>query len=149
LTSKQARITISDEEKALLVQGIIDSALKLMERIITDKSAKNRAISWSKPHKQSRTAITSDAILFNFFANVQQLPARPRDFRLNLSENEKKIGDHELSDVLASIVFDFCALDNKRDCFPFSKGRRKSYLAEENRGRYSYYESSIIKEVID
>ena len=90
MTSKQARITISDEEKALLVQGIIDNALKLMERIITDKSAKNRAISWSKPHKQSRTAITSDTILFNFFANVQQLPARPRDFRLNLSENERK-----------------------------------------------------------
>ena len=151
LRFKQARITISDEEKALLVQGIIDSALKLMERIITDKSAKNRAISWSKSHKQSRIAITSDTILFNVFANVQQLPARPRDFRINLSEDEdeKKIGDPELSDVLTSMVFDFCVLENNRDRFPFLKGRRKSYLAEENRGRNSYYEPSIIKEVID
>ena len=149
MTSKQARITISNEEKALLVQGIIDNALKLMERIIVDKSAKNRAISWSKPYKQSRTAITSDTILFNVFTNVQQLPARPRDFRINLSGDEKKIEGPELSDVLASLVLDFCVLENNRDCFPFLKGRRKSYLAEESRGRNSYYESSIIKEVID
>jgi hypothetical protein len=149
LTSKQASITISEKEKASLVQGIIDSALKLMERIITDKSAKNRAISWSKSHKQSTTDITSDTILFNIFANVQQLPARPRDFRINLSDDEKKIEGPELSDVLTSIVFDFYVLENNRDSFPFPIGKRKSYLAEEDRGRNSYYKPSIIKEAID
>jgi hypothetical protein len=49
----QARITINEQEKELLVQGIIDSACKMMERIITSKSAKKRAISRCKPHQQS------------------------------------------------------------------------------------------------
>jgi hypothetical protein len=148
LSDKEAGITISKEEKAAVSQGIIDNALKMMERVITEKSAKKRARSWSKPHNQSKTAITSDTILFNILTRVQQLPARPRDFRLNLSDEEKEVGGPELSDILRSMVRKNL-LDPKRDDFPFPKGRPGSDLAEERRGRFSYYEQSKIKAILD
>lgn len=121
-----------------------------MERIITEKNAKNRARSWSKVYKQSRTAITSDTVLFNILTNVQRLPARRRDFRLSLSEEEKKIGGPELSDVLASMVRKFL-LEPKRGKFPFPRGRPSSNidLDEERRGRLSYYEESKVKNILD
>ena len=73
----------------------------MMERIITTKSPKNRARDWRRPHEQSKTGITRSTVLFNILTNTQKLPARPRDFRINLAEEEKSIGDSELSDILA------------------------------------------------
>jgi hypothetical protein len=153
LSVKEARITISEEEKAILVQGIIDTALKMMERIITRKSPKNCARDSSKPHQQSKTAITDNTIFFNILANNQRLPARPRDFRIKLSEEEKNIGDPELSDILASKVRVYL-LDPKRDKFPFPKGKpksdtKRSGIAKERRGTLSYYTTTQIKEAID
>ncbi|MGC2572994.1 MAG: hypothetical protein WA364_15900, partial [Candidatus Nitrosopolaris sp.] len=119
------RISINEQEKQALVQGIIESSYKMMERIITRQSAKNRALSLCKPHMQSKTAITRDTILFNNLTKTQRLPARPRDFRINLAEKEKDILDSELSDILASLVHN-CLLEPKRDNFPFSRGKPKS-----------------------
>lgn len=82
--------------------------------------------------------------------NVQRLPARRRDFRLNLSDKEQQIGGPELSDVLASMVRKYM-LEPKRDKFPFSRGRPCSNndLNEERRGRLSYYEESKVKNILD
>lgn len=150
LSSREARITITEEERDTVTHSVIDSAFKMMERIITEKSAKNRAKSWSKEYKQSRATITSDTVLFNILTDVQRLPARRRDFRLNLSEEEKKIGGPELSDVLASMVRKYL-LEPKRSKFPFPRGRPSSYidLDEERRGRLSYYEESRVKNILD
>jgi hypothetical protein len=153
LNTKEAKLTISEEEKASLVQGIIESASKMMERIITTKSPKNRARDWCKPHQQSKTGITRGTVLFNILTNTQRLPARPRDFRINLAGEEKSIGDSELSDILALSVRNYL-LEHKRDNFPFPRGSPKSDektsgIADERRGTLSYYTPSRIRSIID
>lgn len=153
MSAEEARITISEEEKAILVQGIVDSALILMQRIISRKSPKNCARDSSKPHKQSKTNITRDTIFFNILTNNQRLPARPRDFRINLAEEEKDLADWELSDILSSKVRQHF-LERKREKLSFPKGRpvsdiKKSGIARGRRGAESYYTSSQIKQVVD
>ena len=153
LSTKEARITISEEEKASVVQGIIQCTFKMMERIIGTKSPKNCARDICRSHKQSKTEITRNTILHNILTNTQRLPARPRDFRISLAEQEKDIAESELSDILSSLVHKHL-LDPKRDNFPFPRGRPKSDtetsgLAKERRGAFSYYTSSQIKEIID
>jgi hypothetical protein len=148
----QTRITISEQEKEALVQGIVDSACKMMERIITRQSPRKRALSLCKPHKQSKTAITRDTILFNNLTKTQRLPARPRDFRISLAEEQKDILDSEISDILSSLVHK-CLLEPKRDKFPFPRGRPKSEemsgIAKERRGALSYYTYPQIRKLID
>lgn len=153
MSNEQSRITISDEEKALLVQDIIDSIRVFMERTISRKSPKSRARDSSKHHKQSKTDIARSTIRFNILTDTQRLPARPRDFRINLAEQEKDIGASELNDILTSLVSQHF-LENKREKFPFPKGRplsdiKKSGIVEERRGLGSYYEPARIKEAID
>ena len=142
------RTGLSDEELQIAIQGIIKSIDQLMHRIIKAESPRKRAERWSKPHKQSKTAITSDTILFDNLTNSQHQPARPRDFRLNLAEEEKDIGAAELSDILASMVNKYL-LQNKRSSFPFPRGRPTKDLAEERKGRPSYYELPEIRKIID
>jgi hypothetical protein len=153
LSNEQPIIAISEEEKALLVQEIIRTVRILMEKTISRKSPKNRARDSSKPHKQSKTHIAGDTILFNTLTNTQRLPARPRDFRINFCEEEKNIQYSELSDILSSMVSKHI-LENKREKFSYPKGRplsdiKKSGIAEERRGPNSYYELSRVKELIN
>jgi hypothetical protein len=152
LSANEARITISEKEKAILVQGVIDSALKIMQRIISTKSPKKCARDSSKPHAQSKTNITRGTIFFNILTNNQRLPARPRDFRINLAEEEKDLADSELSDILSSIVRQHF-LERKREKLSFPRGRpvsdiKKSGIARGRRGAKSYYTSQI-KQVVD
>lgn len=124
-----------------------------MDRIISTKSPRSRARDYSKPHKQSTTDITRNTILFNTLTNKQRLPARPRDFRINLAEEEKNIGSSELSDILTFMV-NQVLLEPKRGDFPYLKGRplsdvKKSGIAKGRTGSYSYYEPSKEKELIN
>ena len=153
MSNEQTRITISDEEKALLVQDIIDSIRVFMERTISRKSPKSRARDSSKHHKQSKTHIARKTIIFNILTNTQRLPARPRDFRINLAEEERDILSSELSDILSSMIHQHF-LQNKREKFPFSRGKplsdiKKSGIADEPRGSESVYKLDVVKEAID
>jgi hypothetical protein len=141
---------VNDDDKTLVTKGIIDTALKMMERIITQKSSKNRAKSWSGKHNQSKNARTYNTLLFNLLNKDQRLPARPRDFRLKLSDNERNIGRAELSDKLAKFVIIHLLKRNEK-AFQFPRGRPKpeSSLSEERRGRRSNYKRSTIREIID
>jgi hypothetical protein len=146
-------MTITEEQKTKFVQGIIDSTLQLMENIISRKSPKSCARDNCKPNKQSKTDITRNTIFLRTLTNTQRLPARPRDFRISLAEEEKNIGYSELSDVLSSMASQHF-LENERKKFPFPKGRplsdiHESGIAEERRGAKSYYKPSRIKEMID
>ena len=77
----------------------------------------------------------------------QQLPARPRDIRLNLPKEEKSIKGPELSDALSELV-KFNILDGHRVNLPLGRGRPKRQLSEENRGRLSFYEFSNLQKSI-
>ena len=122
----------------------------MMENIITSKSPKKCARDSAKPYQQSKTAVTKSTIFFNTLTNNQKLPARPRDFRASLADDEKSIGMPELSDVL-SIMVRQQLLEPKRSNIPFPRGRPKSdtRITDERRGRFSYYERSRIKVIID
>ncbi|MFL6320172.1 MAG: hypothetical protein ACJ71P_03850 [Nitrososphaeraceae archaeon] len=146
-------MTISEEERSMIIQGVIHTVPVIMDKIISRKSPKSAARDALKIDRQSITAITRSVVFFNTLANVQQFPARPRDFRINFSEEEKNIRDSELSDILTSMVRQGF-LQNKREKFPYPKGRpladiKKSGIAEERRGSESYYEPSRIKELIN
>ncbi|HYA82989.1 MAG TPA: hypothetical protein VEH06_06005 [Candidatus Bathyarchaeia archaeon] len=118
------KMTINEQEKEMIVRGIVDSACKMMERIITRQSPKNRTLSFCKPHEQSKKAVTRRTILFNNLTKTQRLPARPRDFRINL-EGQRDILGSELSDILGISVRDYL-VKPKRNNFHVSRGRLRS-----------------------
>jgi hypothetical protein len=142
------RTSLTHEEKQIVIQGIIDTINKFMDRVVVSESPKKRAKTWSKPHKQSKTAIASNTMFFDNLTDSQRLPSRPRDFRLSLAERERNIGAAELSDILASMVNKYL-LQNKRSGFPFPRGGPTNDLAEERKGRFSYYELPEIRKIID
>jgi hypothetical protein len=109
----QTKMTINEQEKELIVQSTVDSAYKMMEKIITRQSPKKRVFSFCKPHEQSKTAIT--------LTETQRLPARPRDFRISL-EGQMDMLSSELSDILALSVRNYL-LEPKRNNSHFSRGR--------------------------
>jgi hypothetical protein len=145
LTELQERKNSEDRE--ILINEICSAIEKRIKGIILEKSAKSRAKAWSKAYSQSKTRLTFDSILFNIMTGKQQLPARPRDFRLSLPDEEKTIKGPELSDALSKLV-DFNIIDPRRVTLPLGRGRPKRQLSEENRGRLSYYESSNLKKSI-
>jgi hypothetical protein len=150
LTAGESRITINKDQKAILSQGIIDGTLKLMEQTIRRESPRKSATHDSKPYKQSKSAITDNTISTNILTDNQQLPSRPRDFRISLADEERDIGNAELSDRLSAMVRRHY-LEHKGDKFPFPRGKPRSNtkLADERRGRFSYYERSRIIQIIE
>jgi hypothetical protein len=138
----------SQDESQSIIDDICHAIKKRMEKVITEKSARNRAKFWSGAHQQSRKGLTLDTIFSNLLTGKQQLPARPRDFRLNLSEEERTIDYGELSDVLAGLVRLYI-LDAQRDKLPMTRGRPNSAFSPERRGRFSYYDFSILKKQIN
>jgi hypothetical protein len=145
----QTKMTINDQEKELIVPGIVDSACKMIERIITRQSPKKRALSLCKPHEQSKTAITRHTILFNNLTERQRLPARPRDFRISLEEGQRDILVSELSDILALSVRNYL-LKPKRNNFHFFRGRLRSDVEASGitRDILSYYTYPQIRKII-
>jgi hypothetical protein len=135
------------EDPKVVINEICFAIEKRIEKIITEKSARNRAKSWSKTYPQSKKRLTIDAILFNIMTGKQQLPARPRDIRLNLPEEEKGIKGPELSDALSRLV-KLNIMDGQRLNLPLGRGRPKRQLSEEKRGRLSFYEFSSLKKSI-
>ena len=140
--------TLPEETKNTTIKGITETLLKMMEKITTEKSAKNRAKNWSRAHSQSKKTRIYNTILFNLLNGKQNVPARPRDFRLNLAPEDEAIDGGDLSDILRRLV-DQYMLDPKRENFPFPRGWPKSYLSKERRGSFSYYDQSKEMECID
>jgi hypothetical protein len=135
-------MTINEQEKELIVQSTVDSADKMMEKIITRQSPKKRVLSFCKPHEQSKTAIT--------LTETQRLPARPRDFRISL-EGQIDMLRSELSDILALSVRNYL-FEPKRNNSHFSRGRLRSDVEASDmvrdRGALSYYTWPQIRKII-
>lgn len=138
---------VPHEDQEIDVNEICFAIEKRIEKIITEKSARNRAKVWSKTYSQSKKRLTFDSILSNIMTDKQQLPARPRDIRLNLSQEEKEIKGPELSDTLVRLQ-ELNIIDGHRDNLPLGRGRPKRQLSKEKRGRLSYYEFSGLKKAV-
>jgi hypothetical protein len=131
-------------EENQTIDDVYDALKKGMEKFITEKSPKSRAQTWSKPHRQSQKSLALDTVFNNLVTGTQQLPARPRDFRLNLAEEEINIDYGELSDELAKLVRLYI-MDRHTDKIPMHRGRPNHSFSPERRGRFSYYEFSELK----
>jgi hypothetical protein len=141
-------ITITNDEKESTKEAIISGAFKLMERIVTGMSPKNRARKRSGTHRQSNTGLTRSYTIFNILKGKQKLPVRPNDFKLDLPEDQR-IPRWEWKSVLTSLVRGGL-LQNRRDRFPYPRGRPiKESLGVERRGHPGYYEESRLKKMVD
>ena len=78
----------------------------------------------------------------------QLLPARPRDFRLKLANEEKNIGMSEMTDIISSSPFLGNLLNKQNAKYPFKRGRPTSNLAEERRGKPTYRTNQIYKKYL-
>ena len=141
-------LTLSDEQKDFITKGIIEGTIELMNSTITRETPQKRAKRFTKPHSQSKNAITKDTIQYNILKEIQKLPARPRDFRKKLKEEEKNIDKSELSDILSTPILKNL-ITRKNEKYPFRRGKPNSDLAEERRGSPSYREKSDILQIID
>ena len=141
-------LNLSDEQKDFITKGIIEGTIKLMNSTITRENPQKRAKRFTKPHSQSKNAITKDTIQYNILKEIQKLPARPRDFRKKLEEEEKNIDKSELSDILSTPILNNL-LTRKKGKYPFRRGKPNSDLAEERRGSLSYYEKTEFLQIIE
>jgi hypothetical protein len=141
-------LNLSNEQKDFITKGIIEGTIELMNSTITRENPQKRAKRFTKPHSQSKNAITKDTIQYNVLKEIQKLPARPRDFRKQLEDEEKNIDKSELSDILSTPILNNL-LTRKKEKYPFRRGKPNSDLAEERRGSLSYYEKSDILQIID
>ena len=150
LTDEESRITINREQKSAIADGIIWGTLTLMYRTIERESPRKCAARDSKPFKQSKTALTENAISINILTDSQKLPARPRDLKERLADEEKNIKNPELSDALSSICRQL-GLERSEDKISYPKGRpsSNSNLNYERRGRRSSYDKSRMMQIID
>lgn len=122
-----------------------------MNRILSRQGPKKIADSFCNTQNQSNERTARNAILFNLMTENQNLPARPRDFRLNLPQDVRDVSRSQLSDVLSSPVR-MSLIDNKRDKFRFERGRPvqdNEGLSEERRGGPSYFTESKFNQLID
>lgn len=150
LNGDESKITFSAEQKSAIADGIIWGTLTIMRRTIERESPKKCATRDSKPFKQSKTALTDNTISINVLANDQELPARPRDFRAGLANEERNIGSSELTDVLSSIRRRHI-LKRRGNSFSYPRGRpiSDSNPSNEKRGRKSCYDKSRANEILD
>lgn len=141
----------SEEEKKVLIHDIVEIFEKMMENITTRKSPKNLGRSWCNKNQRSQRHRVKDTIFVNLLTGNQTLPAQPRDFRIKLSEEEKNIESHGLTDALKFMVRTRF-LDHKKENFQFPVGRPRndSEFSEERRGRKdSVYEKSQVFNIVD
>lgn len=118
---------------------------------VNRETSTKRANRFTKSHNQSKSAIAKDTIQYNTLIKTQVLPARPRDFRLKLGNEEKNIGMAEMTDILSSTPFLGNILEKQNGKYPFSRGRpnSNSNLAKERRGKPRYYTESDIQKIFD
>src|ERR671911_176923 len=140
---------MSDKEKELIVKEITEYTIKFMADCIDRETSKKRAKRFTRPHHQSKTEISKDTIQYNILTKKQELPARPRDFRLKLANEEKNIGMAEMTDILSSSPFLGNLLERHNEKYPFKRGRPNSNLAKERRGKPVYYADSDIQKIFD
>jgi hypothetical protein len=150
LIDNQSKIPINAEQKSAISAGIIWGTLTIMEQTITRESVKRCAIRDSKRSRQSETAMADNTISINILTNDQKLPARPRDFKARLANEERNIGNPELSDVLSSLCRRLIIKHSEKN---FSNPRGRPFFDSnpiiETRGRKSYYDESNVKQIID
>lgn len=140
---------ISNKEKEMIALGIIEYTIKFMINCVNRETSTKHANRFTKSHHQSKTAIAQNTIQYNILTKKQEIPARPRDFRLKLANEEKQIGMAEMTNILSSSPFIGNLLEGHDGKYPFSRGRPKSNLAKERRGKPRYYDESDIQKIFD
>ena len=140
---------ISNKEKEMIAQGIIEHAIQFMIDCVNSETSTKRANRFTKSHHQSKSAIAQDTIQYNILTRKQEIPARPRDFRLKLANEEKQIGMSEMTDIFPSSPFIGNLLEGHNGKYPVRRGRPKSNLAGERRGRPKYYTESERQKIFD
>jgi hypothetical protein len=141
-------LELSDEQKDFITKGIIKGTIELMKSTVTSESLQKRSKRFTKPRFQFKNAISKDTIQYNILSEIQILPARPRDFRKNLEEEERNIDKHELSDIFSTPILKNL-INRKIEKYPFKRGRPNSDLDEERRGAYSYFEKTEFLQIIE
>jgi hypothetical protein len=141
-------LDLSDENKDYITKGIIKGTIELMESTITSQTLQQRSKRFTKPRFQSKNSITKDNFQYNILSGTQILPARPRDFRKNLEEEERNIDKHELSDIFSTPILKNL-ITRKKGKYPFKRGRPNSDLDEERRGAFSYFEKTEFLQIIE
>ena len=116
------------------------------------KTRKSRAKSWHTEHSQSQMSKCTSKVFSNIITGDQHLPARRRDFKVNLpfGYQHRRGSDVQLSHALSRMVKFRLLKHETENLFPFSVGRNKLYLASERRGRRdSYYLKDRVKDIIE
>jgi hypothetical protein len=143
-------VILTDEEKIVVTKGIIDASLSLMKDITTNQTPRNLAGEWLGTHSQSKTNISRDTVLFNVLTGKQKLPALPRQFRINLGDEEKNIRRWDLRKGVLAYLVDNHILANRGRILGWTRGRPVTFSEIETRGRKdSHYDSSMMKEIVD
>jgi hypothetical protein len=145
----RTRIHLTPQEQSVIERTVAVTS-EILDKIMSEHSAKERAIMLCKPHRQSTKSIASTSLLFNMVDGNQELPARREHIRERLPGELAEINKSDGSDILQSMVR-LHFLKNPKNIVK-TRGRPKGLgFKDSNRGgRPSYYDKSTeLKESIE
>jgi hypothetical protein len=96
-TEPEAHLTPQERS---VIQRTANIVSEILDKIMSEHSAKERAIMLCKPHRQSTKSIASTSLLFNMVDGNQELPARREHIRERLPGELAKIDKSDVSDIL-------------------------------------------------
>jgi hypothetical protein len=149
MSKTRTRIHLTPQERSV-IERTVNTVSEILDRIMSEHSAKEYAVMLCKPHRQSTKSIVSTSLLFNLVDGNQELPARREHIRERLPGELADIDKSDGSDILQSMVR-LHFLKNPKNIVK-TRGRPKGLgFKDSNRGgRPSYYDKSTeLKESIE
>ncbi|HXX98425.1 MAG TPA: hypothetical protein VEL11_15060 [Candidatus Bathyarchaeia archaeon] len=141
MSKTRTRIHLTSQEQSV-IERTVNTVSGILDKIMSEHSAKEYAIMLCKPHRQSTKSIASTFLLFNIVDGNQELPARREHIRERLPGELAEIDKSDISDILQSIVRQGFFRNPKK--IVKARGRPKGHGSKDDNpgGRPSYYNKS-------
>jgi hypothetical protein len=140
--------SLTEQEKQIAHMTIVGVS-EMLSRIISIRTAEDRANSYSGKHKQSKKAIARSSAVYSLVLdkNITE-PSQSCDIIERLPEDIRNINKSDLRDVLEP----FCRMyiiknTREKKILPSHRPRCPDYNDDDPGGRPSYYERSPLLEV--
>jgi hypothetical protein len=83
MSKARTRIHLTPQERSV-IELTVAAVSEILDKIMSEQSAKEYAIMLCKPHRQSTKSIASTSLIFNIVNGNQELPARREYIRERL-----------------------------------------------------------------
>jgi hypothetical protein len=139
----RTRINLTPQERSV-IERTVHMASEILYHIMSKHSAKERALTLCKPHRQSAKSLASTAAIYNVVDGIQKLPAKRDYIRERFPGQLSKIDKSDSSDIL-QVMVRLQILKNTQKIVR-ARGRPRGPGSNDDNlgGKPSYYDKSTV-----